>query len=271
MSLMTKINALLVSLGTSIKKGKYYRGIGSKFRAAKLRLATTNAGKRWKSKPCSINVRGLPAPVTVRSSTSDFAVVGDIFEAGEYAFVKKWDIPANAFILDFGGNIGLASLYFTTLYPESRFICLEPDQANMKLIETNCRWLIDAGRFHTLQGFIAASDGNAGIDRTEDAWGIKKVAPADDQAERIACYSVNTVFAMFGVNNVDLLKCDIEGSEAELFKNCSGWMSKVRHLIVETHEPYMLADLYKDLRDSGWQFEVDREDLGKICFLRRVG
>jgi FkbM family methyltransferase len=200
---------------------------------------------------------GVDQPLFVRRATSDFWVLEEIYENGEYAAVKQLNLPPNAGVIDLGANIGLASRYLANLLPESRIVAVEPDRGNCEMIECNCRELIDNGRLIILQAFAAANAGLAAIDRTCDSYGFAKV-PADDrpQEELVPCLPLSSIIARLGRLHVDLLKCDIEGSEAELFELCHSWIGRVRHIIVETHAPYSLSALIRHLRSGGWQFDV---------------
>ena len=55
---------------------------------------------------------------------------------------------------------------------------------------------------------------------------------------------------------IDLLKCDIEGSEAELFADCQAWINRVRNLVVELHQPYSAGQFCEDIRRGGGVFEI---------------
>lgn len=73
---------------------------------------------------------------------------------------------------------------------------------------------------------------------------------------------------------IDILKCDIEGSEAELFKFPGNWLKKAKLLIVETHPPYSAEKLLEDLKASGEDFEpvksVTKSHLGMtVVFLKK--
>ena len=71
---------------------------------------------------------------------------------------------------------------------------------------------------------------------------------------------METLLARAGfTGEVDLLKCDIEGTEKELFAGCAPWIGRVRHLAVETHPPYTPDDLYAALGAAGWEFDVVEE------------
>ena len=48
-----------------------------------------------------------------------------------------------------------------------------------------------------------------------------------------------------------LLKCDVEGSEAEIFADCGEWLSRVDAAVVETHPPHNAAALLADVEKAG--------------------
>jgi FkbM family methyltransferase len=205
----------------------------------------------------SMNLKQLTHPVFVRRGTSDFLVLRDIFEDGEYEQVGLYTLPAEATILDLGGNIGMSVLYFAGLCPQSKLIVVEPDQDNFAMLARNCAPLSDAGRLTAVRAFVAANDGEAGIDRSDDAWGFKKTeGPVAGDAETVPCVSIPTLLARAKWDHIDLMKCDVEGAERELFADCGAWIHRVRNLIVETHPPYTPEDLFADLKRVGWDYKV---------------
>lgn len=58
---------------------------------------------------------------------------------------------------------------------------------------------------------------------------------------------------------MDLLKCDIEGAEAEVFANCADWIERIRWLMVELHPPYDKRKCLADLERNGGRFIVRHE------------
>jgi FkbM family methyltransferase len=73
------------------------------------------------------------------------------------------------------------------------------------------------------------------------------------------------LLARHGVDSVDFLKCDIEGSEFELFEHTEGWLPAVRRIAMEVHcEHGSATSLVRILEDAG--FEVMLRD----NLLRRV-
>jgi hypothetical protein len=73
---------------------------------------------------------------------------------------------------------------------------------------------------------------------------------------------------------IDLLKCDIEGAEAEVFSDCRAWIKRVRNLVIELHLPYSRQQLLRDLQRGGGRFEVTAESPGAedstLLFLRQA-
>ena len=219
----------------------------------------------------ALHLRKLSDPVYVRVANSDFLVLGEIFDRDEYAQVKNWQLPDDPRIFDLGANIGLASVYFASLWPRANVVAVEPDQDNCRLIGKNCRRLMQEDRLQVVRAFVAANDGVAGIDRNVRAWAFQKVQTIDSDHEAIPCLSMKNLLSHSGFDRIDLLKCDIEGSESELFRECGAWIGKVKHLIVETHRPYLVRELYDDLGSAGWSFDVTfelQEDPVGIAFLR---
>src|SRR6185295_15514016 len=66
--------------------------------------------------------------VYLRNGTSDLPVFRQIFLDCEYDL----NLPSSNIktIIDGGCNVGLASVYFATTFPQSRVIGIEPDESN---------------------------------------------------------------------------------------------------------------------------------------------
>ena len=91
----------------------------------------------------ALHLRKLADPVYLRVANSDFLVLGEIFDRDEYAHIRNWDLPADAQVVDLRRNVGLASVYFASVLPGAHVVAVEPDQDNCRLIERNCRRLLN--------------------------------------------------------------------------------------------------------------------------------
>jgi FkbM family methyltransferase len=248
------------------------------------------AARRYRDVALSIPVllklhrRGLRDPIHLRLGNSDFTVLEEVFAIGVYKRVKDWELPDKPKIIDLGANIGMSTLYFDSLYPQCRIVAVEPDETNCRLIHKNCRRLIREGRLHVHRSFISEKDGVAGLEtrsgqRARQAWGFTKVDIIDDCHPAVPCISMPTLMDIGGIKRIDLLKCDIEGSERKLFRQCGQWIQTVNHLIVETHrswtdrsDVYGASQLMDDLKANGGEFDVSfetQEELTGLVFLKR--
>lgn len=245
-----------------------------------LQFGVTRSGaKLSRGRVVPVHLRALKTPLGLRWGTYDVYAMMEIFYWGEYAQASRWAIPARATVVD----IGLATAYFSTLWPEARFLVVEPDGGNLAMLEANCAAIIGDGRAEVVTAFVADQDGEARIDRSLGSLGYRMGGDGDSDgdggagSETIRRIGIRSLLARAPDGPIHLLKCDVEGAEAEIFRSCADWIGRVEHLIVETHAPYDLPSLYADLRRNGFDFAVDRETPRSkpdgpsgICFLRRV-
>lgn len=81
-----------------------------------------------------INHECAKYPFIVRNQTSDVEIFEQIFIRQEYNFtVNK---PPEV-IVDAGANVGFASIYFASKYPNSKIIAIEPEESNFRLLKKN--------------------------------------------------------------------------------------------------------------------------------------
>lgn len=176
--------------------------------------------------------------VELRLFSSDIPIFHQVFAAREY---DSPDLPDSArTIIDLGANIGLASIFFALRYPDARILAVEPDAANAAQLMRNIGPL--SPRITAREGAVWTYDGTIGL-RHEDsrgndlgAWGVR-VAPNADSGVTAACFTMPTLMEMAAFTQIDILKCDIEGAEADLFGTAAdAWLAKTGLLIIETHE-----------------------------------
>jgi FkbM family methyltransferase len=181
-------------------------------------------GRRDRQYP--VHVRGYSHPIAIRGGkSSDVFALYEILVLDEYAFVG--DLKAPATIIDGGANVGIASVYFLKRYPTARVLAVEPDPGNLDLCRKNLAPY--KGRAEVIRGAIWSSTCPLDLDysRQED-WTIRVRAQDPDGGGPIGGLTMESLIAMCG-GKVDLLKLDIEGSEAEVFgPSARQWLPNVR-------------------------------------------
>ena len=76
-----------------------------------------------------------------------------------------------------------------------------------------------------------------------------------DQPGQVPVVTMQTILDPFS-EPLDIVKCDIEGAEAELLQDCHDWIGRVRALVVECHAPYTAEALHTDLVRNGGSFRT---------------
>lgn len=100
--------------------------------------------------------------VTFRPSSNDVYTFKEIFVDKVYHSVLQRISPLRTMI-DLGANIGLASLYLSAYHPDIRSYCVEPDMANMILLQRNMGPWLQKGACHTLLGAVWSRSGNLSL------------------------------------------------------------------------------------------------------------
>ena len=139
-------------------------------------------------------------------------------------------------ILDCGGNIGTAAVYFANKYPTAQIYSVEPEKNNFKLLQFNT---ILYENVHAINS--ALWDKETFIRVEDRGFGNLGWMTFETDAEEVGAFKTVTIpklLADSGFDEIDLLKIDIEGAEKEVFEaeNVHDWLSKVNVLVVELHD-----------------------------------
>jgi FkbM family methyltransferase len=214
-----------------------------------------------------IRVRALEIPVAVRLDTTDLSVLHELFLHDGYTDVVDGVEGPIRTVVDLGSNIGLTLRYWREKWPAALLVGVEADPSNFAM----CRRNIDLAKMQAtlINAFAAASPGEVHLDASAGEWAVRKAA--DGSGPRIRAITVPEVLNEAGVDGaIDLLKCDIEGAEREVFADCADWIGRVRNLVIETHQPYTTDELVETLRRNGYRGEPrtikNTADCGVVFF-----
>jgi len=214
-------------------------------------------------------------PVFLRRGTTDFDVFIDVFiEAKDYGI----DLPFSPkFIVDCGGNTGLAAVYFKMKYPDAHVVTIEPETNNYELLLKNIAPFegiepIKAGVWSKSTRLIVKNyTGNDYEFVTEE------VGPDDNVSSDhcVEAVGLNDVRSQQQRDSIDLLKVDIEGAESELFRtNYESWLSRTRAIVIEIHNHFRpdcsntLEKALSQFRFKEIRFEGDRHGCGVGFYLK---
>lgn len=220
-----------------------------------------------------VRLSGIRQPFYVRLGTSDWYVLEDIFIAGEYAPFIQRAVQEVRCIIDLGANVGFSVRLWQHTYPAAAIIAVEPDAANLQLCVRNALQGPQYGEVCFVQACAAGQPRLVALDRAGGEWEIKLQETNSRDVERVQAMTLPQLIGDHEDLTIDLLKCDIEGAEAEVFADCKTWINRVRNLVVELHHPYCAEQFLAALSDNGGQFNVYfREDRAatSLLFLEQV-
>jgi FkbM family methyltransferase len=176
-------------------------------------------------------------PFQLRVPSSDVPTCEQVFINQEYDFLVE---RPPSVIVDAGANIGLASIYFANKYPTAKILAIEPEDSNFRLLKLNTH------PYSNITPIQAALwDKNEEINLVDPGagkWGFMTEMrnPAreagSDICHTVTAMSLDKIIKDYNLENIDILKIDIEGAEKEVFSDSSAWIEKVTSIIIELHE-----------------------------------
>lgn len=180
----------------------------------------------WKIRIEKFN-RSTPFYIT---SGSDFAVLKEVFIDEEYGQTLA-SIPAT--IIDLGSNVGLTVIYFKLKYPEAAVFAVEADPATFKLLKVNTAALSKVNCINTL---ITQQDGirTFYVHPTSSISSSMVKRTSDQEAITVQARSLDSLISELKLEQIDLLKFDIEGAEFESFASFKNTY-RTKALIGEIH------------------------------------
>lgn len=196
--------------------------------------------------PLEISVRKLRGKkVVCRPGTSDPFVLWDVF-FWQY-HIPPDPAPGLRLIVDLGANVGYTLAHWAVLYPHARIIGVELDEVNAELARRNTAFAAD--RCTVVQGAIWKEDGYIQYGGDE-SWALTILA---EGAKSSRAVTMRTLLKEQNVDQVDLLKMDIEGAEDEIFSSDLEWLDKVQRIMLEIHPPADRDSIANILRQQGFE------------------
>jgi FkbM family methyltransferase len=189
-----------------------------------------------------------PRILKYRDGTSDRQVIEQVFERGEYAFlrfnqgrglvdlcVRQGEKGLRPLIIDAGANIGASAVYFALNFPRARIVAIEPVAENFALLKANT----EGFDVHCIHGALAVRPGHmAVVDPGHGFWAFRTGPLNGDATDgSVEAVAMNELYARHGDGCFPFLaKIDVEGAEEQVFADRLDWVDQTPVIAIELHD-----------------------------------
>jgi FkbM family methyltransferase len=213
--------------------GAVYRQLFPSPEVAAWRRAEQRAGAMPRYTPGSI--RMLDYDLQYSDLLSFCPQWHDIFIDGALEFRTDAQAPR---ILDCGGNVGLASLFFKHRFPAARITAYEADPALFAIMKANLA-ANRASEVETVHAALWTTNGRVTF-RAEgsDSGMIETLSGAvAGTAVDVPSLRLRDIIANESAGGrIDLLKLDIEGAEDAVLEDCEPVLARIGAIVMDLHE-----------------------------------
>jgi FkbM family methyltransferase len=138
-------------------------------------------------------------------------------------------------ILDVGAYVGDSALYFSLQYPEAEVYAFEPAAEPYRLLEKNTR---GRSNVHCYSFGLFSSDETVSlykgaVDAVSSS--VRKRRETTEHTETVRLRSAGEWLDEHGIQSVDILKIDAEGSEVPILRGMSEFLPSVKVAYLEFH------------------------------------
>jgi len=228
----------LSRLPNYIKRFGPFDGFRLLFQVERILLKTSETLRKYR-------FHGHPGPVYLRETISDHSIFWQCIVRRQYdmhrfhqsdrlarVYREQVQRGISPLIIDCGGNIGLATLDLATLFPEATIYVIEPDEANLEILKLNTSYF--GKRVVPLKGGIWNESGILRIINPEAGSSAFRVSTTTDHSDgALQAYTINDICRLAGVEFPFIVKIDIEGAQANLFKNNTRWVQNTHLIMLE--------------------------------------
>lgn len=171
-------------------------------------------------------------PLYFRCGSADVINLAQVFRDGRYDLVLR-ATPLR--ICDFGAYAGYAAVWLAHRYPDAQIVCVEPGEDNFRLLTLNTT---PYRRIRALNTAVWHSTTRLGVARHlagDQGLGLHDQVPETDRT--VPVVSVGDLLLQVGWDQVDFVKCDIEGAEYVVFANPhQRWLRMLDAVAIQTHD-----------------------------------
>ncbi len=222
-------------------------------------------GNKPRYQPLKVKFEGYK--ITVVDSLSFVWQYKDIFTDEIYRFDSSGNF--HPVIYDCGANVGTSCLFFKKLYPHAKITAFEADPNIAKILEKNLLqnkisdveiiskavWISDKG----IELFPDGADGATVFGK--------------GNGNKIKIDSIRLKDLLEKNENIDMLKMDIEGAEADVIIDCQDSLDHVKNFFIEYHsfidQKQTLSEILAVLTKNKFRYFIHPVEIRKHPFVNK--
>jgi FkbM family methyltransferase len=183
----------------------------------------------------SVVLPGAAGQPTVLIPKNEVFRVRDIFGGDAYGIPLVYLPSTPLTIIDIGANVGLFALYMKSIHPDSQVHCFEPVPQTLRLLQKN------TAPHQRIAIYPYALSNYSGLDtiNLHQANGgensLKRTSGPGAVTATVQVMDAQTAFVRIGLNYIDILKIDTEGSEVEILESLRNYLPYIGIVMAEYH------------------------------------
>jgi FkbM family methyltransferase len=189
----------------------------------------------------------------VRARLAGFHVVSSIREIwGRNLYLGEMlTLPTRGTVVDLGANRGYFATVAAAAGPDVRVVAVEASRVG-------CRAIGELARLNAIEGRVTVVNRFIGGDTP-----AQHDAHAIPEAEGVGFITADELIDQYGIERIDFLKCDVEGSEFELLQKGRRVLARTEQLAMEVHDSAGDRGWLMDvLRKNGFEVVLRSDDVG---------
>jgi FkbM family methyltransferase len=224
--------------------------VGVLFRLAGLWQTFSFLSQRLLNLPLtSVQLREIAFPLYLRPGTSDWTALRHVLEERDcdVALVQEPRL-----IVDGGANVGFASVLFANKYPRARILAVEPHRDNAVIMRLNCLGYPYVELINSAIWSYNACLEIANPDSPIHGGFQVRETTSLRNPNTFHGITVTELLHRTDEQEIDLLKLDIEGAEAEIFSHgYHDWIRRIKTLVIECHGESAEKIVRKAMAEAG--------------------
>ena len=175
------------------------------------------------------------AVLHTRRNQSDLHMIDEIWAFRKYDYFG-FQVAPDDVVVDIGANIGTFAVYAATECRAGRVISFEPHPENFAMLRKN----VESNRLTSVtcvNEAVAGVPGKALLQVSEGNAGAHSLGgQRTDGSVEVDCCTLQEVVDRFGLDSIDYLKLDCEGSEYGILETApEDLMRRIRRISMEYH------------------------------------